>query len=433
LNLENNDIDLIEEDDSPVIDIINKTPSWVIMWGSMIFMFAFLLFLSLAYFIEYPDIITGSVTISSKEPPLRLLASQTNKISKILVKEKDSIKANQPLIVFENTASYLDVEALKRRLEKNYSYATTKIDDSFSSAELGAIRPAFNEYYNVLLNTKYFLDNQPYQEQISLLEKQIQTLKKQKELQVSRRQKLEAEFRLVEKDFTRDRHLLDVKVISPKDFEAKEIEFLAKQREREFVDIDLTNLLIEENRVQREIARTKMLAFEQTTKFETEVTRSLESLQKAILDWEAKFLIVSPVDGVVTFLDLFEVNQTVFIDRPILSIIQNNSNQGIAANASVPIGNSGRIKVGQRAIIKLDNYPSTNFGMVIGRVGAISLVPSNNLYLLSIELPDGLATTRKTTLEFRQEMRGKVEIVTEKQSVLTRVFNRLIDLTNSSR
>ena len=78
--------------------------------------------------------------------------------------------------------------------------------------------------------------------------------------------------------------------------------------------------------------------------------------------------------------------------------------------------------MGQKVNIYLKNYPYQEFGVLPGRVRSISLVPQDNRYAIEITLPAGLMTSYRKQLDFRQEMQGSAEIVTEDLRLLERIF-----------
>jgi hypothetical protein len=82
----------------------------------------------------------------------------------------------------------------------------------------------------------------------------------------------------------------------------------------------------------------------------------------------------------------------------------------------------GKASVGQKVIIKLDDYPYQEFGMLEGKVQ--SLDPSLNVkfYRVMVSLPAGLKSTYKQNFTFKTEMIGSAEIVTADLRLIERVF-----------
>ena len=90
--------------------------------------------------------------------------------------------------------------------------------------------------------------------------------------------------------------------------------------------------------------------------------------------------------------------------------------------AQLPIERSGKVKTGQRVIIRFNNFPDQEFGIVNGIVNSISLVPLENFYQVDIGLPDGLRTNYGKTLPVTHEMKASAEIITEDLRLIERFF-----------
>ena len=97
-----------------------------------------------------------------------------------------------------------------------------------------------------------------------------------------------------------------------------------------------------------------------------------------------------------------------------------NEEEELIGKAFLSIERSGKVKTGQRVIIRFVNYPDQEFGIVEGLVNSISLVPLENNYLVDISLPNGLKTNYQNTLPVTHEMKATAEIVTENLSLLER-------------
>lgn len=101
----------------------------------------------------------------------------------------------------------------------------------------------------------------------------------------------------------------------------------------------------------------------------------------------------------------------------------------------MPIRNSGKIKPGQRVIIKLENYPYREWGTIDGEVKIISEVPTkgeNEGYVVYVQIMD-LVTSYGKTLEFKQEMIGSAEIVLEEITLLERIFYQFRHLWSQTK
>ena len=146
---------------------------------------------------------------------------------------------------------------------------------------------------------------------------------------------------------------------------------------------------------------------------------SSEQLSNAISSWELNYCLTSPIVGKVTFTKYWNENQFVQTGENVFTIVPNEEDE-LVGKALLPITRSGKVKTGQKVIIRFVNYPDQEFGIVEGIVNSISLVPTNNNYLVEITLPNGLKTNYKKTLTVTHEMKATAEIVTENLSLLER-------------
>ncbi|WP_298650356.1 hypothetical protein [uncultured Proteiniphilum sp.] len=114
------------------------------------------------------------------------------------------------------------------------------------------------------------------------------------------------------------------------------------------------------------------------------------------------------------------------------SDLENPSSYFIFGKALLPIARSGKVKIGQKVNIRLENFPENEFGILEGQVKNISLVPISagqaatenaaEYYTIDIILPDRLTTTYKKELPYLPHMQGRADIVTEDISLLERFF-----------
>ena len=104
----------------------------------------------------------------------------------------------------------------------------------------------------------------------------------------------------------------------------------------------------------------------------------------------------------------------------IMTIIPGDKNY--YGNAKVQIAGSGKIKIGQKINIKFDNYPYGEYGIIEGSVQSISLIPKENTYNVTAQLLNGLLTSYGKKLEFKSEMSGQAEIITEDLRLIERFF-----------
>ena len=155
------------------------------------------------------------------------------------------------------------------------------------------------------------------------------------------------------------------------------------------------------------------------------VLQSFNQLKKSIKDWEYRYVLISDINGNISFLNVWNTNQTVNQGDLVFTIIP-IENSSFIAKLKTPSQNYGKIKVGQKVNIKLDNYPNTEFGILNGIVDNVSLIADEGgLYNVDVKLSDKLITSYNKEIEFKQEMTGIAEIITEDLRLIERFFYQL--------
>jgi multidrug resistance efflux pump len=408
-----------------VKDVLSKPPKALFRWGNTILLIFIIIIFMLSWLIKYPDIVVAQAILTTEIPPQKEFASVTGKIDSLFVKNYQEVTKNTALAIIENTANYKDVMYLKSILD------TLKVNplvsfylpvDKMPILFLGDIENQFslfeNSYIQYVLNKEsqsFLNDDLANTFSISQLRYRLKTIINQKKLN-----KEEVYFK--KKDLDRSEKLFSKGVISTQELENKKLEYL--QTERSFKNLNVSISQIREN-----ISNTVNFK-KQTTINNTRneinllkgVIQSLDKLKRAIKEWELKYLFKSNINGTVSFMKIWNKNQTINNGDFVFTVIPKKYSSYIC-KVQAPILNSGKIKVGQSVNIKLSSYPANEYGVLKGTVKNISLIPNNEgLYLLDVVLTKKLITTYNKELEFKQEMQGIAEIITEDLRLIERVF-----------
>ena len=100
-----------------VQEILSNPPSWMIRWGITVVFLVLLLIIGTSCIVEYPDVVTSKITITTEVPVEKIEAKTSGRIIKLLIKDQEQVKHNQILAVIENTANYKDIYKLKSILD----------------------------------------------------------------------------------------------------------------------------------------------------------------------------------------------------------------------------------------------------------------------------------------------------------------------------
>lgn len=417
-------LDHIELRSEEVQEIITKVPHWIIRWGNVLFLAIILMLLLLSCFVKYPDIIVSEVTITTETPPQKEYAEITGDFETILVENNQEVSKNQVLAILENTANYLDVYKLKSVIDtitvdrKSFSFPI----DSLPILFLGNIESQFAQFQNSYIKYKLNKDFQPFANEIkanrytvSELKKRLQSLKSQRDIN-----KTELDF--MHRDLNRQKALFEKGFTSAQDYEDIQLQFAHAERNYKNFEASISQIREALSNARMTSKDTEINRIREEMTSLKGVIQSFNQLKKAIKDWERIYVLKSNINGNVSFFNYWNTNQTVNKGDLVFTIIP-SENSSFVAKLKTPAKNSGKIRIGQKANIKLVNYPDTEFGVLNGTVKNISLIPSKEgFYFIDVKLPKKLISSYNKEIEFKQEMRGTAEIITEDLRLIERFF-----------
>ena len=416
----------------PVKEIISNPPANLIRWGTAAIAGVILIILLFSWILRYPNIVASPVQITTENPPVTLVSKITGRIMNLDVINRENVKAGQLLAVMETAASIAEIKKLKQTVAsiKNPESLTTTELPSFS--ELGEIQEywgtflkCLSDYSNYITNDLYGYKIRSVNEEISGLEEYIRRVREKERL-------FEENQFIEEKKFNRVSSLFAGAVSSESELEVSRQAFNKINIELQDVRLDHSARIIELAQKKQELQDYKIKRIEEKATLYSLLNESLNNLKAQIRIWENNYLLISPVDGIVTFTLYWNQNQMVSKDEPVLSVIPFEPGDYIG-RVDLKMQRSGKVKTGQRVNIKLTGYPYLEYGMVRGIVTSKSLVPTGDSYIIEITLPDGLRTLYGENLEFTQNMQGTAEIMTDSLRLLQKIVNPFRYLATKNR
>ncbi len=429
VNQEENKLNNLELRSEEVQEILSNPPSWMVRWGITIIFIVILLIISASCIVAYPDVVSSKITITTAIPVEKIEAKTSGRIVNLLVENQQIVKKGQVLAVIENTAKYDDILQLKDVLdtmEQDYDEFNFPIHKTeyLSLGELDHEYAVFEKAYtDYVLNKKlrpYAIEMISGQQTLTQLNSRIQVLENQQHLE-----KKELEVRQM--DLNRTKSLFNKGVISKVELENKELEFFQAQRNYQNTKINVSQIQESKNMTRRGIENSNINKTQDDTKYLKEVILSYKQLKRSLKKWEQTYLLIASIDGKVSFQKFWGNNQFVKHGDKVLTILPVKS--FLVGKIVTSATNTGKIKPSQKVLIKLDNYPYQEFGMLEGEVITMSLTPDNESnYYIEVKLPENLDTTYNKSISFNQEMTGNAEIITEDLKVIERVFYQFRDV-----
>jgi multidrug resistance efflux pump len=387
----------------PVKEIMGIPPGKILRWGTTLMFSLFVLFILFAWLIKYPDTIPAPVEITTLNPPLTLVTKITGNIKYLYVEEKEKVVAGQLLAVMETTASMHEIELLQQIIDtiRRPGLLISKSLPDFT--ELGELQEIYGSFLKNLSDLNNYISNDFYGYKIASLTDEINGIQEYinrlvvKEKLYSENQKIET------KKFRRDSLLYANMVIPESELEKShqslirlniEIQQVRLDRSEKSIEMAEKHQLLQDYRIKRVEDREKLISI---------LEESFMNLKAQFNIWENTYLLISPLDGLVSFTRFWKANQSVVKDEPVINVVPLETGNFLG-RINLKMQRSGKVKQGQKVNIKLSGYPYLEYGMVRGVVKSKSLVPSGDAYIIEIDLPEGLKTLYGVKLDFTQNM-----------------------------
>jgi len=440
-----------------VDELLTQMPGWPLRWGISLMFGVVLLLLGLAWFIKYPDVIKGKITITTNTPPATVVARASGPVH-LLAIDKTLLTANEVFATIGGTARYSDVQVLRNGLDAFQPiFDTDQLAEGPRSAslllpdglELGELQTPYNV---LLLRWKEWQalgvrGNSNLQrkgivnEQINGLYQVGNRLNRQMEL-------LQQEYTLLLRTYeTRYKPLQQSGSISIEQLEVKRDELITKSKAIEAARATISE---NENRIIGLRSQKAEYDFDQTDRqlaARNGLRDAFTGLLNAITAWETTYVLKAPIDGRLNYLNFMHENSVLVAGQEVAGIVPGPERQGAAQRGSAVPGlsgsyvgelfiepsGSGKVAVGQAVNITLLSFGKKEFGMLRGRVATVADISTTlsaggqprTVYKLYVALPGGLTTTVNKKLPFRYGLEGTAEVITKDVRVLERIFDSI--------
>ena len=421
----------IELHSEEVQEILGRPPGRIFSWGVFLMCALVALMIIGSYLFKYPDVIVSEITVTTENVPANLVAKSSGKITGLYAKDNDLVTEGQIIAVIENPALTKDVLHLKEII-KNLStdnWLDISFLDQLSNASfiLGEIEPSFSAFRSKLEEYTTYIERDYSEKKIEGIETQIEYCKGLI-LQMQNQTLLQEEgLSIANRQFLRDSSLYIQKFLSEANYETSKADFLQKKFTAVSVKTSLTNTQIQYSQLEQQVLDLRIERSSKIEEYELSLKQMLGSLKAAFAQWDQKYVLNSPVKGKLTFSRIWSLHQNVSAGELVVTVIPTTQGK-IIGILKLPVAGSGKVKQGQKVNVKFVNYPDMEFGMVVGRVEKIYLVPNEMTYLAEVAFPSGLVTNYGKKLVLLPEMTGSAEIITADMRLIERFFNPIKSL-----
>jgi len=406
-----------------VQELLGRVPSWIIRWGTTLFLVIILLMIMGSRLLMYPEIRSADVFLTTTVPPVELVARTSGKIENLLVADSQKVERHDHIAIIETVADIEDVRDVAYLLDSVKMNLTGDVFLAVSGDyDLGELQSQFSHFLKSYREYETFIKLGYHQKKIAGLQQEMIYYWKYYNRLNDESGVLLKELHLAQNQLRRDSVLFAQGVISSSDFEQAESKMLAKEFAYSETRTGLADAQIKISNIEQKILDLELAYMNEKDQKLNVLNEAIERLTAELRLWEQKHVLVAPVGGIVSFTRYWSEYQHVREGESVLTIVPEHPGDTIGKIQLSMMG-AGKVRPGQRVNIKLDNYPFMEFGMLQGKIRSVSLVPNEDFYIAEISLPEGMVTNYGRRIGFKQNMPGRAEIITESMSLLQRILN----------
>jgi HlyD family secretion protein len=416
-------------------EVMSEIPGRFLRWGLFLFFGIILAILGVTWFINYPDIVTAPVTITTYNSPAPLVAKSGGKIEKLLVDNGEDLTTDQSVAIIENTAVYEDLLTLVLFLDTldhnpDWQNKVAKYIPP-ENLSIGEIQTSYSRFVTYFFQFREYLKQSYILSKLKLLEQQIRNQQEYTAELLTQERLSEEDLKLVFRSYERDSVLYYSRLhsVTLSEYERSKQVLIQKKSAHSSLRASIKNnessaLKMKESRLDLLVQLDKELH-----QYILDLDDSYKMLTLAIDQWKEKYLVKSPVKGRITFTSYWNINQVIKAGEILATVIPDDPSR-IIVRANVPVSGLGKVKTGQEANIKLSGFPYMEYGVLKGKISILSLVPAGDYYIAEIDLADGLKSTYGIKLDFINDMTGTADIITENSRLFFRLIKPLRSILN---
>ena len=381
--------------------------------------------------VRISDETAGTVQVTNNHAYVNIYPGSGGSISKLFVGDKQTVKCGDLLAIVENPVDNLEylalcktTESLRKSFFENDTLAL--INAKFPELEgLGNLQTAWSGLQIGLQQLGAKFRSNEFQSQMKT-NKETQKIYQSLALRLDEQQKLlEVSLATKNKDLERNKFLHQSGLIADAEMERIETGVLAEQMGLEKLKAQVIENELMDHNTGKELEELGWHHRNELDQSYLDLKTTFETLTGQIQLWEEKYLMRSPVSGMVQFTGFWEEQQQVSAGQVVMTILPINDRQ-VSAKMLCAAAGAATVSPGQAVMIELSGYPAITDGYIRGEVQGISEVPVDGNYTVDISLTEGFTTNLGKTINFNRYAEGKGKIITGQESFLLHLFKNIL-------
>jgi multidrug resistance efflux pump len=413
-----------------VDEILSRPSGWMLRWGLSLLLGLLIVIFLISYFLRYPDAISAGITITSENPVVSVSAPVSGKVDTLFITDNACVNKGDILAVINNPADFEDVHLLDSCLDSLRlffrnpdKYSLSDMSVELPNLRLGDLQRAFREFTTALSEYRELSASDGLHKKALAVQKEKLTLDKYLENYKKQNVLLTENLASERDNYLNDSILYSKNAISKAEWHLSKSFYHHKKYAFQESRFRLSQIEMQLAAFEKENMNLQLDLDKVHSDHLARLNIAYEDLADQIHAWELKYVIKSTASGRAVIFDA--IQNRVVKQGDELFIISPERSGKISGLIKLMIHESSKVRIGQSVIIKLADYPPEEYGQLTGTVTRISMLPKDSAYWIRVHLDDGLITTAKHIIPFKNEIRGVAEIITETRSVLDRFLGKL--------
>ena len=408
-----------------VDEVLSRPPAWLVRWGITVFFFVLLALLLVSWFVKYPDLVQAPLRVVAVNAPKLVVARSEGALVRLLAKDGQLVQRGQQLAFLESTANPDEVLALKVVVDSLVKLATRLPLDPVCALDvpayfqLGELQKSYQTFQEAFVRAQALRTGGAFAQKRAALQNDLEQLQRIESNLQSQLINFQSDLQLADADISMQRKLHRDKVIPDYEMRRAQSVYLSKKQTYDQAQSSFNNNGMAQNQKRQELLELTRTSIEQTNG----LRQSINTLKSDLEAWQQRFVVSAPTNGKIAFLTQWQEGQAVKAGQELFYVMP--SNESCYGEMAVGQYNFGKVRKGQRVIVKFPSYPYQEFGTVRGQVAGIADMSKDTAYVLRVVFPDGLVTNAGKTVTFRNGLTASGEIVTEDLRLMERFFYQL--------
>jgi HlyD family secretion protein len=412
-----------------VHEIITAVPSWLLRAGITVMVLGTALIIILALIIHYPETVSTQLKISSSNLSKAVKVRSSGRLIKLLVKDDSYVRQGATLAYLESTADHartLQLLVKLRLLQKQLpAHLKPNFDPFFftGATGLGEVQNSFEQFIEAYdsyvsgFQRGYYVQKRAYlKNDLCNITRQLNKLQAQKLL--SQRSAF-----LAGDDFAMHKKLAAQHVETVAELRLQESNYLAKKSPLIQNENSIINNRMAESAIKKELLDLDKGISENSAKFE----QAIGALISAIEEWKMRYTVSASQTGRLSYNGVIQENQELAAGQEIFYI--NPGTGHFFGMMNIPANKFGKVKAGQRVIIKLDGYPFEDYGSLQGKIARINEFSADGYpFSAYVSLPGNSDFDKR--IHLKEGLPASAEIITEEATLFQRLTRAITKNTS---